>query len=187
MRPIHWLASPALFAVVLCGACTTGVSRQRGTEPWRCAASPRGEPAASAPPRAPVSSPREIDGARPTETPRVLADRLYWTGAGGNLALRITGKFNSGRVRSKALALDQLIGRYHGRSWTLSDILVSVDFNAMGTTASWVVSGPGPLIGAYAVGWAKRYQKRIGVYDLGVTQIPVLTTAQVERIQSTEK
>src|SRR5678815_5339028 len=94
----------------------------------------------------------------------LVADPYYWVGPEGNLGLEITGKFQSEESLAYTLNLSKEVGSFKSRHypfdeklWHLRDILVSVNFNATGSVATWQVSGPKPLLLAYLESLKKRY------------------------------
>lgn len=74
----------------------------------------------------------------------VVADQLYWWEKEGNLGVSVGGKFNSAEQMAQTLYPLKEIGVFRSRKWKLHEILVSVDFNANGNVATWLVSGPKP-------------------------------------------
>ena len=124
------------------------------------------------------------DGAKgpaATDAPRVVADRLFWSGPEGNLAIEVDGKFNSRAEMVKTLALDAPVGRWQGKTWILADILVSFDCNAMGDVATWTVSGPKPLVRGYVEGLKKQYQAKNTFYDFYAAEVDLKPTGFFER------
>ena len=105
--------------------------------------------------------------------PLHLADHKYWSGSDENLALEITGKFNSLEEMASTLRLDNNISAFNNRTWLFADILVLMDCNANGDVASWVVSGPKPLISAYVQHLEKLYEQNTLFYDFGYFEIKV--------------
>ena len=104
----------------------------------------------------------------------LVADTYYWTGTEGNLGLEITGKFQSEQKLLETLNLSTEVGSFKGRKypfneklWHLRDILVSVDFNATGSVATWQVSGPEPLVLLYLENLKKQYEAKSVFYDFG--------------------
>jgi len=114
--------------------------------------------------------------------PALVADRLYWFGSDGevNQAYRITAKFNSQSDLADVLRLNAVIGEFAGRSWTLADILVQVDLNANGYVASWMISGPEPLISSYIGELQQLYENGELMYDLSASEIEARPTAFFE-------
>lgn len=106
----------------------------------------------------------------------VVADQLYWVGPEGNLALDITAKFNSSAALLKHLDLKAPVGSFQGKDWTLRQIVVAMDFNANGEVASWLISGPKPLV----EGYFKALQASGDTYDLGRHEVNVAPTAMME-------
>lgn len=96
-----------------------------------------------------------------------VAERFFWTGPDGNLGLEIKARFQSRRWLERTMRPDMVIGSFKDknpphevRDWTLREILVSVNMNTEEVAAVWRVSGPRPLIAAYAealVGLARKY------------------------------
>lgn len=102
-----------------------------------------------------------------------VAERFYWTGPDGNLGLEIQARFQSQDWLDSMLRADRVIGRFEDknpphalRDWTFREILVSVNLNAAETAAIWRVSGPGPLIAAYAEGLVRLSKKYPLVRDI---------------------
>jgi hypothetical protein len=114
--------------------------------------------------------------AEPQEGPLVVADQLYWAGPEGNLALDITAKFNDARAMLKHLDLEAPVGRFGDKDWTLRQIIVAADFNANGEVASWLISGPKPLV----EGYLKALQSSGDTYDLSHQEVPAVNTAMME-------
>lgn len=86
-----------------------------------------------------------------------VAERFFWTGPDGNLGLEIMARFESQAWLERATRPDMVIGSFRDknpphavRDWTLREILVSMNLNAAEIAAVWRVSGPEPLIAAYA-------------------------------------
>jgi hypothetical protein len=109
------------------------------------------------------------------EDERVLvADVLYWTGPEGNLGIEISGKFQSEQGLKDVLSLSTEIGLlkdrkypFNVKTWTLRDVLVSANFNANGSVATWQVSGPRPLLESYLDGLKRVYEDKSMFYDFG--------------------
>ncbi|HEY9847158.1 MAG TPA: peptidoglycan-binding domain-containing protein [Candidatus Caenarcaniphilales bacterium] len=115
-----------------------------------------------------------------TQKPAVVADRLYWPGSKGNLGLSITGKFNSTEKMVETFDLGKLVGIFNGKQWKLSDILVSIDFNASGSAANWKVSGPKPIVERYLASLKSGYQDKSLLYDFGFSEVDFKPTAAFE-------
>lgn len=88
-----------------------------------------------------------------------VAERFFWTGPGGNRGLEIKARFQSQAWLERVMSPDMVIGAFRDknpphefRDWTLREILVSMNLNAAEIAAVWRVSGPEPLITAYAEG-----------------------------------
>ena len=103
-----------------------------------------------------------------------VASGYYWTGPEGNLGLEITGKFQSEQKLEATLSLLKELGSFkdkkypfNEKTWSLRDILVSVDFNATGSVAKWQVSGPKPLILSYLDSLQRQHQDKSLFYDFG--------------------
>lgn len=86
-----------------------------------------------------------------------VADRFFWTGPDGNLGLELRASFESRKWLERVMRPDTVIGSFKDknpphdyRDWTLREILVSVNLNTADAAAVWRVSGPRPLITAYA-------------------------------------
>lgn len=109
----------------------------------------------------------------------MVADRLYYAGTEGNTALVISAKFLSRREQGDVINLRTAVGRYNNQTWTLGDILVKVDLNANGTTATWTVSGPSPLVQAYGVK-LKDLERRRVLSSLGWYEIDAHPTGYYE-------
>lgn len=105
--------------------------------------------------------------------PLHLADQRYWPGSEENLALGITGKFNSLEEMTSTFKLDNIVGAFGHRTWIFADILVSMDCNANGYVISWVVSGPKPLISAYVQRLENLYKQNKVFYDFGYFEVKV--------------
>jgi len=102
-----------------------------------------------------------------------VADQFYWTGAEGNLGIEIVGKFETEAALVTSLTLETEIGPFKDshypfnmRKWTLRDILVRVDFGG-GTSATWQVSGPKPLLMRYLEALKKGSDDKSVFYDFG--------------------
>jgi hypothetical protein len=102
----------------------------------------------------------------------LVADVYYWTGPEGNLGIEITGKFQSKDQQKDMLNVSKEIGTFKGKkypfeptTWTLLDILVSADFNANGSVATWRVSGPKPLLCDYLDRLKRAYEDKSVFYD----------------------
>jgi len=107
-----------------------------------------------------------------------ISDQYYCTGAEGNLGIEIDGKFESEAALITTLALSTEIGLFKDRhypfnikTWTLRDILVSVDFNGGGSVAKWQVSGSKPLLLSYLDGLKKKNEDKSLFYDFGYRYI----------------
>lgn len=94
-----------------------------------------------------------------------VGDRLY----SGENGRAIFGKFETIEKLSETLRLDAEVGRYEGRVWRLHDILVSADFSSNGYNASWIVSGPEPLLTEYIARLQRGYADRSIIYDFSVS------------------
>ena len=81
--------------------------------------------------------------------PLAVADRLYYSGQEGNMGLELSVKFNSIDSLASHVNLYTPIGSFHGRVWTLYDVLVDLDTNGNGYVANWRISGPKPLLEEY--------------------------------------
>lgn len=102
-----------------------------------------------------------------------VAERFYWTGPDGNLGLEIMARFQSQAWLERATRPDMVIGSFRDRNpphdfrdWTLREILVSMNLNAAEIAAVWRVSGPEPLITAYAEGLVRLSRKNPIVQDV---------------------
>lgn len=117
-----------------------------------------------------------------TSPPILVADRLYWFGSDGegNQAYQICAKFYSQSQLADALRLDTTVGEYVDRLWTLADILVQVDLNANGNVATWMVSGPVPLILVYIDDLQQLYENNELMYDFSAREINARPTAFFE-------
>ncbi|MBI2387902.1 MAG: hypothetical protein HYV14_18095 [Elusimicrobia bacterium] len=113
-----------------------------------------------------------------------VADRFFWTGPEGNLGLEIKARFQSQAMLERVLRPDMVIGSYKDkdsskfRDWPLRDVLVSVNLNAAETAAVWRVSGPRPLIAAYAEGLARVSKKYPIMQDVDVHEVKFRATAE---------
>ncbi len=112
--------------------------------------------------------------------PVIVADRFYWSGPQGNLGLSLVGKFIDPEKMIETFELSKVLSVFSGKQWTLRDILVSVDFNANGTTASWKVSGPRPVLEQYLAVLKADYQNKSLLYDFGFSEVNFKPTAAVE-------
>jgi hypothetical protein len=110
----------------------------------------------------------------------VVADQLYWWEKEGNLGVSVGGKFNSTEQMAQTLNLMKDIGVFNSQTWKLHEILVSVDFNANGDVADWVVSGPKPLILDYVKGLESAYKDKSLFYDFGYYFVDCKPTAFFE-------
>jgi hypothetical protein len=100
-----------------------------------------------------------------------IPDQFYWLRPPGNLALTLTGKFNSAEKMAKTFNLSKKIGSFDGREWKLSDILLAVDFGGGGYYAQWQVSGPKPLIQNYLNALKAQYDNKSVFYDFSYSTI----------------
>ncbi|MCD4700974.1 MAG: hypothetical protein K8S24_03865 [Candidatus Aegiribacteria sp.] len=125
----------------------------------------------------------ECQSLQVTNPPVLVADRLYWfeSDGKGNQAYHICAKFYSQSQLADVLRLDTTVGEYFGRSWTLADILVQVDLNANGNVASWIISGPAPLILEYIGDLQQLYENGELMYDFGAFEIDAKPTAFFEQ------
>lgn len=121
---------------------------------------------------------------RDTAIPGVrVADRFFWTGPEGNLGLEIKARFQSQAMLERVLSPDMVIGSFNDkdsstlRDWPLREILVAVNLNTAETAAVWRVSGPRPLITAYADGLARAAKKYPIVQDVEVREVKFRATA----------
>lgn len=114
------------------------------------------------------------------QAPVVVADRFYWSGPKGNLGLSLVGKFDSPEKLRETFDPAKVLSVFSGRRWILSDILVSVDFNANGSTASWKVSGPRPVLEQYLATLKAGYQNKTLLYDFSFSEINFRPTASLE-------
>ena len=104
----------------------------------------------------------------------LVADTYYWAGPEGNLGIEITGKFQSEQKLADTLNLFKEIGSFKDRKhpfdekvWHLRDILVSENFNATGSVATWQICGPKPLLLAYLESLKRQYEDKSLFYDFG--------------------
>lgn len=111
----------------------------------------------------------------------IVADQKYYWGPEGNAGVSIFGKFNSSKQMKETLDLSKEIGRFKSKKWTLSDVLISMDLNANGDVASWIVSGPKPLLLGYLKELKNRYQDKTLFYDFSYTFIECKPTAYLEQ------
>jgi hypothetical protein len=102
-----------------------------------------------------------------------VAEQFYWTGVEGNLGIEIAGKFETEAALITSLTLETEIGPFKDshypfnvRKWTLRDILVRVDFGG-GTSATWQVSGPKPLLMRYLEALKKGSDDKSVFYEFG--------------------
>ncbi len=109
-----------------------------------------------------------------TGEPTLVADAYYWAGPEGNLGIEIVGKFQSEMQLRKTFDLSSEIGLFKSKkypfqttTWTLRDILISVDFNGNGSVAIWRVSGPKPLLTNYLESLRRRFEDKSVFYDFG--------------------
>lgn len=114
-----------------------------------------------------------------------VAERLFWTGAEGNLGLEIKARFKSQAVLEGVLRPDMFVGSFRDkksaageRDWTLREILVSVNLNAAETAAVWRVSGPRPLIEVYAKALAYAPKKYPIFQDIDIREVRFRATAE---------
>jgi len=110
----------------------------------------------------------------------IVADQLYWWEKEGNLGASVGGKFNSTEQMAQTLYLQKEIGVFHSRTWKLHEILVSVDFNANGDVADWLVSGPKPLVLDYIKGLESAYKDKSLFYDFSYYIVDCKPTAAIE-------
>ena len=114
------------------------------------------------------------------KTPLIVADQKYHWESEGNLCVEVGGKFNSQKQMSETLNLSGGIGIFKGKVWFLHDVLVSVDFNANGDVASWIVSGPKPLLQEYIKGLERQYKDKSLFYDFSYSFLNCKPTAAFE-------
>ncbi|MCM2305611.1 MAG: hypothetical protein NDJ72_12985 [Elusimicrobia bacterium] len=113
-----------------------------------------------------------------------VADRFFWTGPEGNLGLEIKARFQSQAMLERVLRPDMVVGSYKDkdssklRDWPLREILVSVNLNAEETAAVWRVSGPRPLIAAYADGLARLSKTYPVLQDVDVHEVKFRATVE---------
>jgi hypothetical protein len=94
----------------------------------------------------------------------------FWHG-GGTRALELTARFVSGEARRALLDPEGPVGRFDGREWRLSDLLVSVDYRGGATQARWQVAGPPEVIAAYLAGLRDHPADRTPLAELGVLEM----------------
>lgn len=111
----------------------------------------------------------------------IVADQKYYWGPEGNAGRSIFGKFNSSKLMKETLNLSEVIGLFKSKKWTLSDILISIDLNANGDVATWIVSGPKPLLLCYLKKLKNRYQDKTLFYDFSYTFIECKPIAYLEQ------
>lgn len=109
-----------------------------------------------------------------------VADQLYWWEKEGNLGVSISAKFNSVEKMAQTLDLLKEIGTFHSKKWRLHEVLVSVDFNANGDVATWLVSGPKPLLLNYIKDLEAGYKDQSLFYDFGYDFVNCQPTAASE-------
>jgi len=115
-----------------------------------------------------------------SQEPVAVADRFYWSGAKGNLGLSLVGKFNSPEKMMETFYLSKPVAVFNSKLWKLSDILVSVDFNANGNVANWKVSGPRPVLERYLDSLKAGYQSKSLFYDFAFSEVNFKPTAAFE-------
>jgi hypothetical protein len=128
---------------------------------------------------APPPTPRAEAAPQPPaqdEGPFLLADQRAWPGPEGNLAMDISVKFRSTDALLRHLDLRREVGTFQGQPWFLHQILIAMDRNANGDVAAWLVSGPTPLIEAYA----DSVGKDPDAYDFNAAIVPTQTAAEAE-------
>jgi hypothetical protein len=74
-------------------------------------------------------------------------------------------------LRALTLRLDAEIGKFDGRVWILSDILVSTDFNGNGYIAIWRVAGPTQVIDRHLAQIVAMTKNRDMIYDHGIRRL----------------
>jgi hypothetical protein len=121
----------------------------------------------------------EGDAAARRPAPLLVCDQRFWAGGGGNRAVAVSAKFTDRDRLARALDLSRSVGEFNGRSWSLSEVLIDLDLNASGYSATWRVSGPGALITAH-VDEVRRLEQSGEVYDLSIADIEVATAGQLE-------
>ncbi|MFC1594687.1 hypothetical protein ACFL38_05100 [Candidatus Omnitrophota bacterium] len=120
--------------------------------------------------------------------PRLVADQLYaWDCPEGNLGIFMVGKFNSREQMEETFSLSREIGEYKGRTWKLSDILVSTGFNANGDVANWEVSGPKPLLLSYVRKLEEQHEDDSLLYDFGYWYVNFKPSAYWEEMPISEE
>ncbi len=121
-----------------------------------------------------------VEASAEEEGPELIADQLFWTGPEGNLGMDLFAKFNSTEELYATLDLNAEIGQFDGRAWKLGEVLVYVDLNANGNVASWLVSGPKPLIEAYADKLQTMAKDDKAIYSFNATPYEVAPSAFFE-------
>jgi len=110
----------------------------------------------------------------------VVADQRYWWKEEGNLCVSIGAKFNSAEKKGQTLDLLKEIGTFHSKDWKLHEVLVSADFNANGDVATWLVSGPKPLLLSYVKDLEASYKDRSLFYSFSYSVVDCKPTAFFE-------
>ena len=95
-----------------------------------------------------------------------VADRFI--NGPGTVGARMVAKFTTAAMRANEFRLDAEVAVYKNRKWLLDDILVSVDFNANGSVATWTVAGPKSVIDAHVAHLRELALDRSKVYDHGI-------------------
>ena len=93
--------------------------------------------------------------------PLIVSDRLYYDGPEGNAGLAFQVKFITAQSLTTFLKLDTPVGNVKNRAYTLSDILVDVNFD--GGNADWAdvrISGPKPIILDYLNDLETNFRKK---------------------------
>jgi hypothetical protein len=85
----------------------------------------------------------------------------------------ITAKFGAPEHRADLLRIDGLVRTGGGRSWLLSDILVTLDFNGNGFVAIWKVAGPRGVVEAHLDRVREMSKDRGMIYDFEIRRAAV--------------
>lgn len=109
--------------------------------------------------------------APPEEAPLVVGDE-FWAGS-GTVGYELVAGFVSREALHLTLDPAQPVGVYGDRRWTLSDILVAVDFRGDRYGAIWRVAGPSDVVEAYVTRLEEGVPRGAPITELGILPLEV--------------
>jgi hypothetical protein len=83
----------------------------------------------------------------------------------------IIANFGTAEARAATIRLDAPVATLDGRTWILSDILITADFNGNGYVATWKVAGPTPVIERHIAQIREMTKARDLIYDHGIRKL----------------